>query len=452
MRPGDDDAGIGISHHQGHFEIFVDKVRRNADHLNQHRPYAGFVIIAVAALLTGQCERTRFIHSLEMANLDAWVVSQKSDLSQDIALIDINDDDYQKTFNRESPLKQDKVKELIVSIAKAGPSVIVVDIDTADWPKEDPPSGWLRRAIPGLPVPIVIWARTTHKVDGGHLLLDRFAGRDDTVPIQAGDETVCWGVPEVLESGGFVRAYHRNISLGATTVPSLAAAAASAFREPRPHLDQTGSVNCSVLSHKFDDRASPAILQTGSRRFPRYHPAELRELVGTPSSDTGTPLSNKIVVLGGSFAEARDSYWTAGGKRDGIEILATAIDTEMRSPMPLEPSRALFYVLDIVFGLLILLVGRLLPRAIGLLFVVVAIPIAAVAGSFLAFSSWSYFASFMPVLLGVFLHKVFDDWWESYQAREKGNVLRDQLDELIYSEETLSQRKTLTTRITRGPA
>ncbi|HEX7679023.1 MAG TPA: CHASE2 domain-containing protein [Thermoanaerobaculia bacterium] len=439
-----------------HIEIFVEKVRINADHLKRHRPYAGVVIIGLAALLTGQCERSRFIQALEMANLDAWVVSHHTDLSRDIVMIDIGDNDYKETFDRKSPLDRGKVRKLIVLIAKAGASVIAVDLDTADWTPQDLPPDWLREGIrPGHQTPTIIWARTTHEAEGGHLLLNRFAGRDDTTPIQAADETVCWGVPEVLESGGFVRAYHRNISLGATTVPSLAAAAAAAFREPRPHYETTGSVNCSILSHRFDDRASPAILRTGGRRFPRYHPPEL-ELMGTSPSDAGTPvvtpLSDKIVILGGSFAEARDSYWTAAGKRDGIEVLATAIDSEMHKPMPLEASGLLFYIVDIVFGLIILLTGRLLPYSGSLLVVVGAIPVAAVVGSFLAFSSWSYFASFMPVLLGVFLHKLFDDWWEALKTREKGGVLRDQLDEMVDSEETLSKRKTLTTRVTRGRA
>lgn len=443
---------------KSHVEIFVEKVRDNAKHLKRHRPYAGFVIIGLAALLTGQCERTRFVQALEMANLDAWLVSQHTSLSRDVALIDIDDHDYrdENTFKGSSPLKQEEVKKLIALIAKAGASVIVVDIDTADWKKDDLPRIWLRREITSGQLPIVVWARTTHEVKGGPLLLNGYAGRDVTEPIRADDETVCWGVPKVMESGGFVRAYPRHISLGTTSVPSLAVATATVFDDPHPHDDETGSPNCSFLSRKFEGGVSTAILQTGSRRFTRYHAADLKAFMDGPQGDTGarpgkTPLSGKVVVLGGSFPEARDSYWTPVGNRDGIELLATAIDTERHTPMSLETSRVLFYVIDIVVGLLILLVGRLLPRTGSLLFVVGAIPVAAFLGSLLAFWS-SYYASFMPVLVGVFLHKLFDDWWEAFKSREKGMVLRDQLDELIYSEETLSERKTLTTRITRGPA
>ncbi len=427
-----------------HIKSFVKKVSHNADHLKLHRPVAGFVIIGLAALLTGQCERSRFIHALEMANLDAWVVSQNSEISRQIALIDIDDSEYQNksTFEGHSPLKPDEVKKLIALIARGGAGVIVVDIDTTDWREQDLPSGWLRSAAPDRALPIVIWARTTHPLDGGPLLLSNVAGRDDTT-IPTDDQTLCWGIPKVLESGGLLRAYPRYITLGTTSVPSLAAAAAAAFHDPRPHYEKTGSINCNILSRNFEDGPSAAVLRTGNRRFARYHPAELREFMASPAVDKVTPLSGKVVVLGGSFAAARDSYWTAVGPRDGIEILATAIDSELHKPMPLEASVVLFYVIDVLVGLLILLISRLLPKSWSLLFVVLAVPASAFAGSLLAF--WSgYFASFMPVLAGVFFHKLFDDWWE---ARKSGKKLEE------YSEETLSERTTLTTtRMTEGRA
>jgi CHASE2 domain-containing sensor protein len=377
-----------------------------------------------------------------MANLDAWVVTQDSELSREIVLLDIDNDEYQKTFEGHSPLKPEEVTNLISLIAKAGAGVIIVDIDTTDWTEQNLTSGWLKPAAPDRLLPIVIWARTTQQVDGGPIVLSNVAGRKDTT-MPTNDQTLCWGVPKVLESGGLLRAYPRYITLGKTAVPSLAAAAAAAFHDPRPHYEKTGSINCNILSRNFDDGPSAAVLRTGSRRFARYHPAELREFMAPPVVDQATPLSGKVVILGGSFAAARDSYWTARGQRDGIEILATAIDSELNKPMSLEKSAVLFYVIDVLVGLLILLVSQVLPKTWSLLFVVLAVPAAAFAGSLFAF--WSgYFASFMPVLAGVFFHKLFDDWWEARKSGEKP-------DDLTCSEESLSERTTLTTvRITEG--
>ncbi|MGH9421645.1 MAG: CHASE2 domain-containing protein, partial [Thermoanaerobaculia bacterium] len=384
-------------------------------------PIVGLVIIVLAALTTGSLEKTRFLQALEMANLDAWIVSQNPSPSKDIVMVDIDQNDYHSAFASTSPLVAEGVKNLITKIASAGARVIVVDLDTAHWTREDLPPGWLER----LPHPLtadpsrVIWARTMSEERDGPVLQSRLAGREDK-DLDEGKNTICWGVPEILQSGGVVRSYRARIptTIAGTTVPSLATAAAILFasadhRASRPTRPvRVTAVNCDAVSSQFESVYETLILKAGSLKFDKYHSADVR-------AHEGFPLLGKIVVLGGTFAEARDSYHTPAGTKDGLEILATAIASELDDPKPLEPSGWEFITVDIVLGLLLLLAGRLLPRVIDLLVVILGVPVAAFLGSYALYHSSSYFFSFMPVLLGVFLHKVFDQWREGHRASKK---------------------------------
>jgi len=65
-----------------------------------------------------------------------------------------------------------------------------------------------------------------------------------------------------------------------------------------------------------------------------------------------------------------------------------------------------------VVGLTLLLVTYWLPRGWALIIALIAIPILALLASLLLFQSLGYFASFIPVLAGVFVHELIEHNYE----------------------------------------
>ncbi|HEY2092960.1 MAG TPA: CHASE2 domain-containing protein [Thermoanaerobaculia bacterium] len=404
-------------------EKFAVKIRQNALRLwtTRHFPFDGLVVIALAAIATHSCEQTRFMHALEMANLDAWVASEDPKPSRDIVLVDIDDKDYDQSFKQTSPLKADEVKKLVTAVVNAGAALVVVDLDTSAWTAADLPTTWLSRSASSK----VIWARTTAG-QGPGLVLNNVAGWSQRPDLPS---EVCWGVPQVVLSGGIVRAYPPRIPIPQATVPSLAAAATAVFArqtdgEEREYAPASRLVrNCEALSFQFSGEPEAAILRSGRASFPMYHARDARTFATW--NEMRTPLTDKLVVLGGTYAQARDRYLTPAGDRFGIQIVATAIQSELNRPIPLDASTSFFFTVDIVLGLILLALGSILPRFSAMWVVMGGIPAAAFLGSFIVFrSAPAHFFSFLPVLLGVFFHKVIEEWRDGVGAGRKHERLR----------------------------
>jgi len=390
-------------------------------------PTGGFVIIIIAASLSSWFEHTGFVQALKMANFDAFVVSQNPVHSEKVVRVEIDEEDYkdEKTFKRTSPLSQSQVMSLVESIAKARPIAIVVDLDTSDWDPTKITPAWIG-APPRLPsdTPAMIWARPLSRKEGQPAQLSAVAGKRDVDLI---DGSLCWGVPEVLETRGVVRSYRPLVPFGSGTVPSLASAAAIVFRSGErrsgaPSGEPAAAPNCKVLSYLGKPATKEALLKTGALKFDIYTSSQVRKF-------KGFPFQGKLVVLGGTFPEARDQLSTPVGQRPGIEILATSIDSELGRPIPLHPPLWRFFTVDILFGFALLLVGHFLPKKLRVPFVLLLLA-AAIVCSFLIFDLSWYFFSFMPVLIGIFLHRVLDEWWEGLGRRKKTDDVRSPVSEM----------------------
>jgi CHASE2 domain-containing sensor protein len=422
----------------------IQRGHKNAGALRKNPPISAFLTILAIALFTKSCEQTRLMQGLMMANLDAWLVTQSPTISREIGLVTIDAGDYGQTFQRRSPLDAREVWKIIVAVARAGATVIVVDLDTSDWKADELPPGWLQElsaASTTGQAPTVLWARPATHPEAGLVSLGRVVGQDARLIDRLGNTSVCWGVPEVLDNGGLIRSYSSRVHIGNNiVVPSLAGAAALAFNAAGHAVDrswrETADVgNCRLLQREFNKKGDDdtEILKSGSRRFVRFRSSQM-----TPLS--GTPLLDKIAILGGTFPEARDAYQTPLGKRDGIELLATAIDSELHTPIPLEPWGGLFFVVDILVGLFILLMGRVFSPGWRLPVVILVIPAAAILASYYLYNSGEDFSSFMPVLCGVLAHELVDDWRESAKLRREVKELRALTD----TQDSLSRQITLT--------
>jgi len=114
-----------------------------------------------------------------------------------------------------------------------------------------------------------------------------------------------------------------------------------------------------------------------------------------------------IVMVGGIFVLSGDvSYKTPVSTRAGVQLFSDAIETELQG-RPITPLNELLMVMfEIVGGYLLAAWHFVSKNWSAVVFRVAAVPVLAIASSLLAFSSLAYWASFVPVLVGVLLHEM----------------------------------------------
>lgn len=347
----------------------------------------GSAIVVAAAAITSALHDTSFFRRLENSNLDTWLLAKKPVVSQDIFVVLVTDDDYRNLFHATSPLDQRQLQKIAGAIAKSGARLIGVDFDTSEW---DPAlTKELPRDVP------VVWAREAEE-SGGGLRLEKVLGGDG--------HGVCFGLPSyVPDDDGVIRAYNSEFE----GIPSFGKSAAGGCRSEHeagvhPH-EHAKTINFLGNRLSFDHLPAGALLALAET-------AEWRKQ---------NPLRGKIVLLGGAFKAARDQFPTPVGRMDGVDILAHTIASELPGGEMRHLNKSAFFAMDLVLGLLLVTGTWFLPRAWALLITFLFLPLLAFAASWLAFQSAGYFASFVPVLAGVFIHELIE------HVREHRELLRE---------------------------
>ena len=369
--------------------------------LIHHFTSGGAVVIGLA-LLSLILHHSSILQDMQFTNLDVFFFSQKKLPDADhIVMVPIGSEEFDdtKTFRRHQPLDPKEVARIVAAVAASGPSVIGVDIVTEEWTASD--RDLVRTLIAqdnaaAVSTPIVWIAsgpidESTGKVNVQHL--NGLAGFD------------CVGLPAIVPDSHYVvRQYWPSIDviLDGRTVPfpSLSALLNS--------IDESKKANCQLAQE-----ASPAHeggpelvnFSGGSAGFAHF-PA--RVVLDAPKNDDWkkqNPLKGKIVLIGGSFPEARDRYPTPAGTMDGVEILGESTLTARHRVR--QTGAFLFLFADIFVGFLLLTATAFRRVWVPLLSFIV-IPLAAMIASFIAFSRFGYFISFIPVMMGVFLHNLVE--------------------------------------------
>jgi CHASE2 domain-containing sensor protein len=72
------------------------------------------------------------LHRIETVVSDEQMRLNSPPIDSPVAIVDIDDEDYQQLFGGSSPLNPPHLEKLISDIAKGRPRIIGVDIDTSD--------------------------------------------------------------------------------------------------------------------------------------------------------------------------------------------------------------------------------------------------------------------------------------------------------------------------------
>ncbi len=121
-----------------------------------------------------------------------------------------------------------------------------------------------------------------------------------------------------------------------------------------------------------------------------------------------SPLRDKIVLLGGSYRAARDTFRTPTGMTSGIQLMAQAVESELQGRGIYHSNKLLMILFDFVAWIALVAVYYFCRLPVALWASIIAIPLLSLSGSLFAFSSLAYWADFAPIVLGVLIHQLYD--------------------------------------------
>jgi hypothetical protein len=142
------------------------------------------------------------------------------------------------------------------------------------------------------------------------------------------------------------------------------------------------------------------------------------------SSPTFLALKDKIVMLGGKYESSRDFYETPLGTKYGVDLSAVAVETELSGTGIRHANHYALVALEVAAGLTLALLTHLFPHGWRHLLALAAIPLLALFGSLLAFSSFAMWANFVPTLFAAQIHFLYDKLAEARRLEREVRELK----------------------------
>jgi CHASE2 domain-containing sensor protein len=310
--------------------------------------------------------------------MSALAASLKSSEDSHVAIVMIDRADFVHSFNFTMPLRCKPLEELIAAVAEAGASRIGIDLDTSDDSYRD---------LAMIGTGNLFWAQTAQYSQTQHAF---FVGRSAL----GGSGSPQSGLTVLVTDGdGVIRWYRRTYLKVADAEPAPSSRIMSIQRLP-------SFVAVLADSQKYHDIGSYQIDFRNWNRQPLF--ASYVRKAGLEF--LRVRLGGKIVLIGSGY-DGRDEHQTPLGWRNGVEILADAIDTEleMRAGSNYRaPSRACMISWSFLIACLTLFLFRFptvwrryLPIAVLLL------GVALFLAGYIAYGSPANFVFFLPTVASV---------------------------------------------------
>lgn len=368
--------------------------------------HARKVILIISSLML-VIEHLGWVHGLETLGLDSFLRGKNRRMSTDVFIVEITDEDYVKHFGATSPLRPDRVKDLVERIATAGPKVIGIDLDTS--------SDGFRRLQPKTNMPL-IWATVAEPLES-----DRSAFQPGPVLGGALSDPESMGIVSFpVDPDGIVRRYRRQFKTKTAAVPHMRSFACAVLKSYRPELHRTDEE--VIFNFSGDRYAFPTI---GAEEF----------FGSAPNSSWETVLGNKVVLLGGRYAAARDEYLTPLGPMAGVELIAHALESDLHGPGIRKVSWILGWVLDVFAGTLVVFLfawKKNRPRQ-AFWYSLLALPAGLMIGSLIVFRTKAYWVNFGVVVVSLVMHQLYDrveDLAELEETRKELTASRGRIKQL----------------------
>ena len=346
--------------------------------------------IAVATFVLGQ---GGWLRGFETGALDTMLRLKTPHRVQEIVVVGITERDYREIFHARSPLDLEPLQRVIGAISAGKPKVIAIDLDTSN--------AEFASLVVGSSAAIV-WAQDAIRDENGSPF--------EPIPVLGGREPApATGLALLpLDADGLVRRYRSSFETVAGPRPALPDAVIRVWREPAPATTEHHEASRGE-EHHGGGQHDLFLNFAGDRfSFPRLSAGDLLKASAGPAWGESGPLTGKIVVLGGLYRAARDEYPTPLGSMAGSEVMAHAIASELRGVGVRHASEVLMVILEILGGIALVVIHHRLEMRTAMFVTLFAIPAFALVSSFLAFSSLALWANFVPLLLAVLIHQLYD--------------------------------------------
>lgn len=348
----------------------------------------------LAALFTVILNRAGLLSQLETTFLDAQMRLDVPDKESQVVIVDITQNDFEQIFQGQTrPLKPDALRMLISAVAKGQPCVIGVDLDTHftqfkdfrvadDWP----PIVWSREV-----------AEAPDDIEQKPVPLDVLGGQNPALNEKS-------GLPLLIDDAvsKTTRLYVRLIETTLGKQPSFAWAV---YRE-RQRRD-CGGVTLPALTESSEpllirySRGSEGVGRT------KITASNVISFAADANWQNNELVKGKIVLIGGSYL-GEDRHDTPFGRMTGVEVMANVIESELRGGGIKPPNYLTLGLLMFFDGFLLIALFQVMPLRKALLLSLPVIVLLSLACSFLTYRSFSRWAFFAPVMIGVMIAELLD--------------------------------------------
>ncbi|HEY2827545.1 MAG TPA: CHASE2 domain-containing protein [Pirellulales bacterium] len=373
--------------------------------------------VAVVALIVLALEHFGVLNGLQTVTLDTWLLATAGGPSSEIFIVGIDDDDYEQYFDGRSPLAPERLRTILDAIVAAHPKTIGVDIDTSN-------SMFKNLMHESADLSAAVWARDCRKIEkseSAHAFEreDFLGGSFTELPptddmIATDPKSGATVFPQ--DSDGLVRRYY----------PAIVTHSRSRD-QGSPGLCLSMSMALAGESAGGKGAEEPRLLNTVTAKMQRMYVHQLLQAAQSSSWSSHSPLAGKIVLLGGMYHAARDSYLTALGPRFGVELIAQAVATELSGGGIQELSAVSQFALDLVLGAALIIFSHFFSGRLAFFMNLLGIAVLAIIGSWIAFRSLAYWFNYGAVLAGLFIHMQYEHTVERHELRQEVEELRKKL-------------------------
>jgi CHASE2 domain-containing sensor protein/class 3 adenylate cyclase len=393
-------------------ESLANSPRATKNH-HPRRIVVGVVVTIGLTILVTLLEYYGVLASAEGKIMDRFLASNYPRRQSPIFTAEIDDKAYEQCFASESPLAPAKVAQALkmlndVSGGWGRPLVIGVDLIT-DSQKYQPiaKDAWNNMVL-------VAPAKASSSSDS---LWDWLAGHPKPPMVQPGKVLglqnppgVSWGLPVLgADEDATLRTVYPRLRDAAVSgsgqeslIDSFALAIARKYCSPgaRCNLDGAGSEPVRLV---YTDTPPARFAFTDL-----FHCSETGMTEGILFNRFRQLAQNQIVMIGGTFSNARDSYPTPKGDLPGLLINAYAVQAEIDGSFIPGQRRPIAIALDLVIGVGIVLAFWLSDRFQHKLTVAFALSALLVGAAIVLF--WligkEYLPGFVGIALGTMAHQI----------------------------------------------
>jgi CHASE2 domain-containing sensor protein len=356
---------------------------------------AGVTILALL-LLT----KTELFGEFEAAARDAQARLLSPRESDRIVVVEIDETDYDSLFGARSPLAPDVVQAIIDAVLASGPRAIGVDLETSHesyeamvLPSDGPPIVWAREVEP-----CELLETSSHDSASCHhgMLAPR--------PFLGGhEEGHRFGLATLpFDHGGTIRRYQRVVETTGGPMPTFA----WALREVSGG-EPAGAADTGLRGITFRP-GEP--LRVPARTV-------LSWAADSIAGATSGILHDRIVLVGGTYRAARDEYHTPLGAMPGVDILAQVLETELEGGGTPTPSTLRLLLVQSLFVIVLVALFVRLRFTMAFLLTLLVMPAMALVGGWLTTGvALTGFAYFLPLLVVMLIHILYEKVIEYREA------------------------------------